>query len=189
MSKTIPEVGMSGAWRCVDAQEAVSDLYALQIDLASKTCRIPPSACLNKSLGVQRGQIGFHPVEYQGITARQNTDKYVRFQRGSSCLSPFNRLSTPILICSLRPPLMSLNRERYRVFETLAPDEEEWSKREELFNAHGYNFRPRLRKGWTPSWHTTGESPLYSEDGEVLNVPQPLYHLILHIDNFVDPPC
>jgi len=101
----------------------------------------------------------------------------------------FNRLSTPILIRSLRPPLMSLNRERYRVFETLAPDEEEWSKREELFNAHGYNFRPRLRKGWTPSWHTTGENPLYSEDGEILKVLRPLDNLILHIDKFVDPPC
>lgn len=76
------------------------------------------------------------------------------------------------IVRSLHPPsLMSLVQERYRVFETRAPDEEEWSTLEELFNAHGYNFRPRLRKGWTPSWHTTGKSPLHSEDGEILRVP------------------
>jgi len=63
---------------------------------------------------------------------------------------------------------MSSSRRRYRVFETLAPDEGKWSEREELFKAHGYHFRPRLRKGWTPSWHTTGKSPMESEDGEIL---------------------
>ncbi|KAF9649332.1 kinase-like protein, partial [Thelephora ganbajun] len=63
---------------------------------------------------------------------------------------------------------MSLNPGQYRVFETRPPGEEYWSAREELFNAHGYKFRPRLRKEWTPSWHTTGKSPLHSEDGEIL---------------------
>jgi len=53
-------------------------------------------------------------------------------------------------------------------FATRALDEEEWSTREDLFKAHGYNFRPRLRQGWIPSWRTTGESPLRCEDGETL---------------------
>jgi len=62
----------------------------------------------------------------------------------------------------------SMPDDEHSVFANLAPDEAEWSEREELFKAHGYNFRPRLRKGWTPSWFTTGKSPLHSEDGEML---------------------
>lgn len=63
---------------------------------------------------------------------------------------------------------MDSSRGRYKIFETREYEEENWSQLEDLFNAHGYNFRPRLRKGWTPSWHTTGKSPLHSEDGEIL---------------------
>jgi len=61
-----------------------------------------------------------------------------------------------------------MSDDEYRTFATLASDEARWSEREELFKLHGYNFRPRLRKGWTPSWLTTGKSPLHSEDGEML---------------------
>jgi len=80
------------------------------------------------------------------------------------------------------------NHGRYRVFETLAPDEEKWSELEEFFKAHGYNFRPRLRKGWIPSWHTTGNDPTESEDGEILRVHRSSCCMILRADNLVDPP-
>lgn len=46
--------------------------------------------------------------------------------------------------------------------------EERWAAREGLLNAHGYRLRPRLQKDWSPSWLTTGKSPLHSEDGELL---------------------
>lgn len=82
---------------------------------------------------------------------------------------------------------MSLPDDEYAVFATLAPDEEDWSDREELFKAHGYNFRPRLRKGWTPSWLTTGKSPLRSEDGEMLRVHRLFSRLISSADKTTDP--
>lgn len=63
---------------------------------------------------------------------------------------------------------MSVPQDELWAFETRPIDEERWSTREDLFKARGYNFRPRLRKGWTPSWRTTGKSPLHSEDGEIL---------------------
>lgn len=83
---------------------------------------------------------------------------------------------------------MHPSRERYRRLERRAQVEEDWSKREDLFKAHGYNFRPRLRKGWTPSWLTTGKNPLHSEDIEVLAVHRSLSCLILRADDLVDPP-
>jgi len=61
-----------------------------------------------------------------------------------------------------------LSHQRYESFENRADDELQWSTLEGFFKTRGYNFRPRLREGWTPSWHTTGKSPLHSEDGEVL---------------------
>lgn len=81
-----------------------------------------------------------------------------------------------------------MSDDEYSVFANLAPDEAEWSELEELFKAHGYNFRPRLRKGWTPSWLTTGKSPLQSEDGEMLRVHRLLYRLTFHADDTTDPP-
>ena len=77
---------------------------------------------------------------------------------------------------------------RYRTFENRAHDEEEWSKREKFFNSRGYQFRPRLRQGWTPSWYATGESPLDAEDGEVLKVPLSPNRSILRLDDITDPP-
>jgi hypothetical protein len=71
---------------------------------------------------------------------------------------------------------MPVDPERYKIFEIRPPDEEQWASREELFNAHGYNFRPRLRRDWVPSWRGTGESPLHREDGQVSRVFRPLYH-------------
>jgi hypothetical protein len=71
---------------------------------------------------------------------------------------------------------MSVDPERYKIFEIRPPDEEQWASREELFNAHGYKFRPRLRRDWVPSWRGTGESPLHREDGQVSRVFRPLYH-------------
>jgi len=56
--------------------------------------------------------------------------------------------------------------------------EEAWSKREELFKARGYSFRPRLQKGWTPSWVDTDKSALQSEDSHMLRT-----HLV---DAFTD---
>ena len=66
---------------------------------------------------------------------------------------------------------MDLSKEEIdALFAELSRDEEIWSSREELLNSHGYKLRPRLRRGWTPSWTTTGKSPLDSEDGESLIV-------------------
>ena len=83
----------------------------------------------------------------------------------------------PIVITCLLPrsathphPSSAMSSNKYAVFESRSPMEEEWTACEELFNAHGYKFRPRLRKGWTPSWFTSGKSPLYSEDSELLKV-------------------
>jgi hypothetical protein len=73
---------------------------------------------------------------------------------------------------------MPITEEELQVYEVRGIDEDRWSELEDLFKAHGYNFRPRLRKGWTPSWHTTGKSPRHSEDGEILRVLQSLVHLI-----------
>ena len=104
----------------------------------------------------------------------------MRFQRGFSILSiPTPARLYAILIARLllhssthshSSSPMSSNNPRYMVFESRTQLEEQWSAREELFNAHGYRFRPRLRKDWTPSWFTTGISPLDSEDGELLKV-------------------
>ena len=41
---------------------------------------------------------------------------------------------------------------------------------------------------WTLPWHTTGKSPLFSEDGEILRVLRSFNHTILRIDNTVDSP-
>ena len=65
---------------------------------------------------------------------------------------------------------MPVSEDVHLLFAELTPDEELWSTREELLNSHGYKLRPRLRSGWTPSWVTTGKSPLDSEDGEALVV-------------------
>jgi hypothetical protein len=82
---------------------------------------------------------------------------------------------------------MSVRDDEYWAFSTRPSDEERWSSCEELFKAHGYNLRPRLRKGWTPSWLTTGKSPLDSEDGEVLRVLS--YQIVrLYADKVIDPP-
>jgi len=68
------------------------------------------------------------------------------------------------------PSIMASSNSRYRVFESRTLVEEEWSNREELFKVHGYNFRPRLRKGWTPSWLDTDKSAFESEDSHMLRV-------------------
>ena len=60
--------------------------------------------------------------------------------------------------------------EKYKAFNNLYEAEEKWAKLEGFFKARGYNFRSRFRNGWTPSWYTTGKSPLVSEDGDVLRV-------------------
>ena len=101
---------------------------------------------------------------------------------------PVYRLLTPTITSLLPPSPMSLNRSRHKVFEDRTSNEERWSTREELFNARGYKFRPRLRKGWIPSWHTTGINPLHSEDGQISKVLRSLDHLIHRPDNPVDPP-
>ena len=75
---------------------------------------------------------------------------------------------------------MSVPDNELWAFETRPLDEEGWSALEDLFKSRGYNFRPRLRKGWTPSWRTTGGSPLDAEDGEILRVHCPLNHAILY---------
>ena len=77
---------------------------------------------------------------------------------------------------------MTFNHERYRVFEIRAPDEEEF------FDVHGYSFRPRLLREWIPSWHTTGISPLRSEDAEITKVIWSPYRQIIRTDNPVDSP-
>ena len=59
------------------------------------------------------------------------------------------------------------------VFAELTLIEQRWSAREGVLNAHGYQLRPRLRKGWTPSWFATGENPLHCEDGQLLPVRSP----------------
>ena len=81
---------------------------------------------------------------------------------------------------------MSVPADNLWSFETRSEDEEWWSAREHIFNARGYNFRSRLRKGWTPSWHTTGKSPLLSEDGYGLTVLRPFYQLILQAYHIAD---
>lgn len=39
-----------------------------------------------------------------------------------------------------------------------------WVERCEFLESRGYRLRPRFRPGWVPSWHRTGQNPLYSED-------------------------
>ena len=149
-----------------------------------------PSGRLDKSVRVPVGSNRFLPhwtsrdlhSTYHGLVRQRKAIKdydkpkhdqihVVSTWTPSSFEVPFIAFSTPYLLVALiNPPLMSSNRDRYRVFEVRAPDEEHWSTREELFNAYGYNFRPRLRREWVPSWHTTGISPLHSEDGEISKV-------------------
>jgi hypothetical protein len=53
---------------------------------------------------------------------------------------------------------------------TLTPLEEKWRDRHGMFKAEGYEFRPRLRPGWKPSWLESGAHPFDCEDGELLPV-------------------
>ena len=77
-------------------------------------------------------------------------------------------------IQAYHPLMFYLSESEIRSFETRTFDELMWSELEGFFKGHGYNFRPRFRREWTPSWHTTGISPVKSEDGEMLKV-----HLLL----------
>jgi len=83
---------------------------------------------------------------------------------------------------------MSVADDEYWAFATRPIYEEEWSTREGLLKTHGYNLRPRLRQGWTPSWLTTGKSPLHSEDGEILTVHQLLDRSVFYANNVIEPP-
>ena len=83
---------------------------------------------------------------------------------------------------------MSLADDEHWAFATRPIYEEQWSAREDLLKAHGYNLRPRLRQDWTPSWLTTGKSPLQSEDGEMLRVHQLLDRSIFYANDVIVPP-
>ena len=116
--------------------------------------------------------------------------KHTRFQRGAPsqralAQCPVQHLSISFVVSSnallTATPAMSVPADALWAFETREIDEDRWSLLEDLFKARGYSFRPRLRKGWAPSWHTSGKSPLHSEDGEVLRVPQSLNHPILQL--------
>ena len=74
----------------------------------------------------------------------------------------------PRVTVPLTTPMAAANI--LEVLGTRSEIEERWSKREDLLGRRGYTLRPRLRKGWTPSWLSTGKSPLDSEDGEMLPV-------------------
>ena len=56
------------------------------------------------------------------------------------------------------------------VVGTLSPEEEKWRDRHGMFKLEGYDFRPRLRPDWKPSWLESGDDPLECEDGEFLPV-------------------
>ncbi|CAL1702594.1 unnamed protein product [Somion occarium] len=51
---------------------------------------------------------------------------------------------------------------------TLDEFEERWRDRQPFFESRGYMFRPRLRPSWIPSWRSSGEHPMYAEDGVAL---------------------
>ena len=54
--------------------------------------------------------------------------------------------------------------------ELLQSWEVQWRDRQRFLETKGYLLRPRLRPGWTPSWVTTGKTPLQSEDGHFIPV-------------------
>ena len=74
------------------------------------------------------------------------------------------------------------------VLGTLTPDEERWRDRHEMFKAEGYEFRPRLRPGWKPSWLESGADPLDCEDGEMLPVGCFANQSVHHCDKSVAAP-
>ena len=144
-----------------------------QMVYISKTRRIPPSVRPNKSLG----GFGINSVAVPLNTKVLRQAKTFTNRCGFNVGRQFSRFPgyrsfPPAIISSLPQPEMPVDPELYTVLESRPPDEEHWVSREELFNAHGYNFRPRLRKDWVPSWRTTGENPLDCEDGEISRVPQ-----------------
>lgn len=56
------------------------------------------------------------------------------------------------------------------VVATLSDGEREWRDRHGMLKLEGYELRPRLRPGWTPSWFESGADPMKCEDGELLPV-------------------
>ena len=116
-------------------------------------------------------------VKYYGYfktrpnTRGSNVDhRFSRFHLQCPCAASTPSSLPPTLTCPLSFFTMASRNDRYRVFESRTLTEEAWSNREELFKAHGYHFRPRLRKGWTPSWLNTDKTPMGSEDGHLLRV-------------------
>ncbi|KAI0054727.1 hypothetical protein BV25DRAFT_1895581 [Artomyces pyxidatus] len=55
-------------------------------------------------------------------------------------------------------------RSRVPKYESLYPHEAAWRDRQFFLESKGYMLRPRLRPGWTPSWHRTGKHDIFSED-------------------------
>lgn len=67
-------------------------------------------------------------------------------------LSPYARRSVVI------PEELDNDRAR------LTPAEEAWSAHQDYLESNGFVLRPRLRRGWKPSWLGTSDDPLKHED-------------------------
>jgi len=75
-----------------------------------------------------------------------------------------------IVNATLDDDYMPTAEEISLVVGTLSDDEKKWRDRHGMLKHEGYELRPRLRPGWTPSWHESGADPMMCEDGEVLPV-------------------
>ncbi|CAE6500466.1 unnamed protein product [Rhizoctonia solani] len=72
----------------------------------------------------------------------------------------FDRPLSPLVKQSLGELPEDISDDRTQ----LTPAEQAWSSHQYYLESNGFILRPRLRRGWTPSWLETGEDPSKYED-------------------------
>jgi hypothetical protein len=72
----------------------------------------------------------------------------------------FDRPLSPIVQRSLTILSEDVSNDRVQ----LTPAEEAWSAHQDYLESNGFILRPRLRRGWKPSWLGTSDNPSKYED-------------------------
>ncbi|KAG8748289.1 hypothetical protein FRC10_007679 [Ceratobasidium sp. 414] len=83
------------------------------------------------------------------------------------------------------PPLTVLTEEPGDDRAVLTPAEEAWSAHQDYLEYNGFLLRPRLRRGWKPSWLAQSDDPSNCEDSIRITVRALYSHIRLTIRNNV----